>query len=70
MHLTLNFVDKYPKKFHLLKKLAFAEVYNLDTDNQVTLLLSTNILQPFKIQGPFSILTGLIEIYSSLHPNM
>ena len=28
-HLTLDLVDKYPKMFHLLKKLAFAEVYSL-----------------------------------------
>ena len=34
----MDLVDKYPKKSHLLKKLAFAEVYNLDSNNHVTLL--------------------------------
>ena len=29
-HLTLDLVDKHPKKYHLLKKLALPEVYILN----------------------------------------
>ena len=29
-NLTLDLVDKHPKKYHLLKKLALAEVYILN----------------------------------------
>ena len=36
-YLTLDCVKKYPKKSDFLKKLAFAEVYNFDSNNQVTL---------------------------------
>ena len=32
------YVENNPKKCNLLKKLAFTEVYNLDSNNQVTLL--------------------------------
>ena len=38
-YLTLNCVENHPKKSHLLKKLAFTEVFNLGRNNQVTLLL-------------------------------
>ena len=34
----LDFADNFPKKYHLLKKLAFAKVYNLGSNYQVTLL--------------------------------
>ena len=36
--LTVDFVDNYTEMSHLLKKLAFAEVYILLSNNQVTLL--------------------------------
>ena len=39
-YLTLDFDDKYPEKYYLLKKLAFTEVYSSDSNNQVTLLIS------------------------------
>ena len=35
----MDCVENHPKKSHLLKKLAFTEVFNLDRNNQVTLLL-------------------------------
>ena len=34
--MLLDFVDNYPKMSHLLKKLAFTEVYILASNNQVT----------------------------------
>ena len=34
----MDLVENYPKMSHLLKKLAFAEVYNLVSTYQVTLL--------------------------------
>ena len=34
----MDFVDNYTEMSHLLKKLAFAEVYILLSNNQVTLL--------------------------------
>ena len=34
----MDFVNNNPKKSHLLKKLAFTEVYNLDSSYQVTLV--------------------------------
>ena len=37
--LTLDFVDKYPEMSHLLKKLAFTEVYIGVTNYQITILL-------------------------------
>ena len=42
----MDLVDKYPKKSHLLKKLAFTKVFNLDSNNQVTLIFTL-----FKCQG-------------------
>ena len=41
-HLTLDCVDDYPEKYHLLKKLALAEASLLITENQVTLLKSNS----------------------------
>ena len=41
--MTLDCVKNYPKKSDFLKKLAFAEVYNLDNNNQVTLLLEVRL---------------------------
>ena len=40
----MDFVDKYPKMSHLLKNLAFTEVYFLVSNNQVThvLMVLTN----------------------------
>ena len=38
-HLTLDYVENFPKKYDLLKKLAFAEVYILVITYQVTLYL-------------------------------
>ena len=35
----MDLVENYPKMFHLLKKLAFAEVYILVSTYQVTLYL-------------------------------
>ena len=40
-HLTLYSVKSYPKMSHLLKKLAFTDVYILDGQYQVTLLLDS-----------------------------
>ena len=34
----MDFVELYPKMSHLLKKLAFTDVYILVSNNQVTLL--------------------------------
>ena len=36
----MYFADNYPKKYHLIKKLAFTKVYNLRSSYQVTLLYS------------------------------
>ena len=36
-YLTLDFDDKYPEKYYLLKKLAFTEVYSWVCCFQVTL---------------------------------
>ena len=41
------------KKFDLLKKLAFAEVYNLDHDNQVTLLFTSKTVLYDKLKVDF-----------------
>ena len=37
--------ENCPKKSHLLKKLAFTEVYNLDSNNQITLLFELTIFK-------------------------
>ena len=39
----MDLVDNYPKKYHLLKKLAFAEVFNWDSNYQVTLMYVFNM---------------------------
>ena len=36
-------VENYPKMFHLLKKLAFAKVYSLGSNNQVTLFYRARV---------------------------
>ena len=42
-YLTLDYIENYPKKYYLLKKLAFAEVYILVSNYQVTLLFRFNL---------------------------
>ena len=39
----MDFVELYPKMSHLLKKLAFTEVYILVSNNQVTLIYLENL---------------------------
>ena len=38
----MDCVENHPKKYNLLKKLAFTEVYNLDSSYQVTLVFLLN----------------------------
>ena len=38
-YLTLDYIENYPKKYHLPKKLAFTKVCYLECNKQVTLLL-------------------------------
>ena len=38
-HLTLDYIENYPKKYPLVKKLAFTKVCYFESNNQVTLLL-------------------------------
>ena len=72
-HLTLDCVKNHPKKSNLLKKLAFAEVYNLDHDNQVTLLFTSKLILELKMNS-FGQNSGLLsqcalvltEYYSSV----
>ena len=37
----MDLVENYRKKYRLLKKLAFTEVYHLDSNNQVTLIINS-----------------------------
>ena len=54
-HLTLNCIDNFQKKSHLLKKLAFTKVYNLDRNNQVTLLLQYKLVMVLSQLGQLTL---------------
>ena len=55
-HLTLDCVENFSKKSHLLKKLAFSEVYRLGLNYHVTLFLSGQMLIKNAQNGPFWLL--------------
>ena len=62
--LILNYVDNYPKMYHLLKKLAFTEVHMLLSNSQVTLLYIFNMCKIVLVSSQLGHLTlDLVDNY-------